>query len=240
MKIKIATMTGPNDNTSVDALNVLSGRFPFVEWGVLVSESQQGNSPRFPTPTWIKRFLHDSEPAMQRSAHICGAWVRSICRGYWALPSTIEWVKFQRIQLNFHAVAHTRTPVFYALLFKKSNSLNRLQEAEHQFILQLDGVNDAVVQECLDYGINAVPIFDLSGGAGIVPAEWPKPIPNCLCTYAGGLGPHNLREQLLRIQDVVGDAVVAVDMETHIRSSDDHFFDLVKVENCLEIVKEFV
>jgi hypothetical protein len=41
------TITGADDSTSIDEMLALSRRFPFVEWGILVSKRHEG-SYRFP------------------------------------------------------------------------------------------------------------------------------------------------------------------------------------------------
>ena len=88
--------------------------------------------------------------------------------------------------------------------------------------------------------IFAVPLFDLSGGAGILPESWPK-AKGEYCGYAGGLSPENLEEQLEKIKCVVDeDQKIWIDVETHVRSSDDKQFDLDKVRKFLEISKRYV
>jgi len=237
MKIKIATMTGANDLTVHSDLDMLSQHYPFVEWGILVSQSQTGSA-RFPKHEWIRDFTR-LNMSIKKSLHVCGKWVRDICAGDWTLPKgLVDWRRFQRVQLNFHACSHTVTEECLMMLRAKSNDTHD-GDKEHQFILQLDGVNDAILEKMRAYPIDAVPIFDKSGGAGVVPDSWPKPFPGMLCTYAGGLGPDNLKDELKRIEEVVGDAEIAVDMERKIRSTDDEIFDLKKVEKCLKAIRPY-
>ena len=228
MKIKFATMTGPNDATSVNELLEISDEFPFVEWGVLVSESQTGAT-RFPTTDWIHKFC---EHEARRSLHLCGRWLRDLCNGGWTVPDNYNVHRFQRMQLNFHGYLHIIKPAFFSVL--------KDELRPRQFILQLDGVNDSVLKECLRHGIDACPIFDQSHGAGVLPKTWPSPITDVLCTYAGGLGPDNIEAQLQAIEWVVGDAEICVDMETKIRSNNDATFDLDKVRFCLKEIAHYV
>jgi hypothetical protein len=69
----------------------------------------------------------------------------------------------------------------------------------------------------------------------VLAKEWPKPLEDVLCGYAGGLGPDNIEAQLELISKAVGNREIWVDMETHVRSNDDQRFDLDKVEKVLEI-----
>lgn len=80
-----------------------------------------------------------------------------------------------------------------------------------------------------------MPLFDVSGGIGVVPESWPKPFKDVYCGYAGGLGPTTIVEQLKRIEQVVGDCEIWIDMETRIRSENDAVFDLGKVVECIEL-----
>ena len=49
------TITGADDETPIVALIELSAKFPFVEWGILVSLKSEGG-PRFPSRVWMDAF----------------------------------------------------------------------------------------------------------------------------------------------------------------------------------------
>jgi len=147
------------------------------------------------------------------------------------------------MQLNFHAEnTQCIAPKFFAAL----RTLN-----PRQFIFQIDGANgnqhlESLYAENDDGSVDAVPLFDISGGAGILPAQWPKPqymstdTDHCYHGYAGGLGPDNLETQLPLIAEAAGNTRIWIDMETRVRSSDDRQFDLQKVRRCLEICAPFI
>ena len=222
-------MTGADDSVEPEALISLTEKYPFVEWGILFSGSRQG-SPRYPSQSWIEKLAGLSQK-LPLSAHLCGKWVRDL-----VLDANISWWNkygpissiFARVQLNFHGQFHTACPSFSRIL----------KDLEHDFILQHDGVNDATILE-LGASLSVFPLFDRSGGAGVVPAAWPKPIWKYQ-GYAGGLGPDNIEEELGRIGDAAGDSRVWIDMETRIRSSGDAVFDLQKVETCLRKSAPFI
>jgi len=75
-------------------------------------------------------------------------------------------------------------------------------------------------------------LFDLPGGAGILPAEWPAPRASLPCGYAGGLDPENVEDQLQRIASVC-DRPFWIDMERRVRSNDDSILDIAKVRQVL-------
>ena len=47
------TITGADDSIKATDLIPLSKRFPFVEWGILLSKNNEGSF-RFPTRDWIE------------------------------------------------------------------------------------------------------------------------------------------------------------------------------------------
>lgn len=96
------TITGADDSVDVSELSRLTDEFPFVEWGILFSQSKQGTK-RYPSWEWIEslveekrrwlltkedrgamhwnKWRHDGPPYPARfmlSGHLCGQWVRDI------------------------------------------------------------------------------------------------------------------------------------------------------------------
>lgn len=240
MKIDRVTITGADDSIKPDDILSLSNEFPFVEWGILVSESSTGRA-RFPSHDWVSQLqLLCSESGIgDLSLHICGKWVRDLLIGKRTIPSSL-FDYFPRVQLNFHAEKTAcDAPAFRGALIGLPFK---------QFIFQLDGAHGnhhletAAVAGILD----CVGLFDVSGGAGIVPGEWPAPMymtddsTYAYHGYAGGLGPDSLETELPRIAEAAGDCRIWIDMETRVRSEDDAQFDLAKVRRCLEICQPWI
>lgn len=230
MNLKRVTITGADDSTDEMALVNLSRRFPFVEWGILVSKRQEG-SYRFPSRAWIDRFtslahLHK----LHTSAHVCGVWVRKMFTGdldWMDLPTIIQ--VCERVQINTHAEQHISTTGLLASL---------AQEREKEFIFQWDGVNNHLTYAAHAYGYKVSALFDTSGGAGILPKEWPAPAKQFWCGYAGGLGPQNVVQQIGRIRAVC-DKPFWIDMERRVRTQDDSALDLQAVTSVLEACAPF-
>lgn len=219
------TITGADDSIAAHELKALSRDFPFVEWGILFSMTQQG-SPRFPTERWIEHLPE----GLNYAAHLCGRYVRDV-----VLDAKFRWLDsgynrpgiFQRVQLNFHGQFHKAHPDLESVL--------RFY-ADYKFIFQCDGVNDdSVLNLCITNEDQFSPLFDTSGGAGILPESWPNAWSGTYCGYAGGLGPDNVIEQLHAIEPHVGGRCSWwIDMERRVRSDDDTKFDLAKVRAVLE------
>lgn len=238
------TITGADNTTDIDWMIDMSRKYPFVEWGILLSRSQMG-SPRFPGAKWLQRLVERNTILkvmnVHLSAHICGRWVRNICQGAWTpilgdeseLPSpTSLFQLFERIQLNFHAELHK----IDMEAFKKGLEMVDKEFAAPQFIFQLDGVNDDLLRHFetpVHHGVNVAPLYDLSGGRGLVPKEW-LPSHKFLDTgYAGGLGPENLKEELERIAQVASGRIW-IDMESRVRYPNNSGLDDYKVAQVLE------
>jgi hypothetical protein len=232
----IVTVTGADDSIDPRDLVPLAVEFPFAEFGILLSKKQQGTK-RFPSKDWLEElYLLWYDGKLPLSGHMCGEWVRDLCVGK---PTFFKefgytWPMFKRIQLNFHAEHH---PFDYRMLA----GLIRRSFGNIPVIFQMDGVNEKVFSAMCDgsSGITAQPLFDSSGGAGLLPNKWPKQLVNRFCGYAGGLSPDNLAEEMEKISSVAP-GPIWIDAETLLRSENDMVFDLEKVCRFLEAAKPWV
>lgn len=264
MSIDRVTITGADDSIRPYELLALQRDFPFVEWGILASDNntmRSGGTVRYPSPSWIKNLQHTAETSghgephwLPRLAlHINGIWVRRLLLGENIVPPTL-WHMFGRVQLNFHAETAICQPKIFA---------DRLKEIrDRDFIFQLDGAHgNAYLDAANEHEVpRCFGLFDVSGGAGILPREWPQPIMLDVYPgehgegveqwayhgYAGGLGPGNLAEQIPLIlaaasgTEHTSEGRIWIDMETRVRSDNDRQFDLEKVRRCLEIAAPYV
>lgn len=249
MNLDRVTITGADDSVPPSALAVLSESYPFVEWGILISESRP-RGPRFPSYRWVQelvRINREQTVPMKLSLHVCGRWTRQWLLGI-VEPSLTEYLfdDFQRVQLNFHA---ERTPCRTDGFAKALR-----QYSEREFIFQIDGATgNAHLEAAHAMEVsNCVSLFDISGGAGVLPESWPKPLyinpqPDddlvdhyAYHGYAGGLGPDNLADQIRKIGEAAGNCRIWIDMETRVRSPDDMLLDLEKVRQCLDIGHTFI
>lgn len=230
--LKQVTVTGADDSVPPESLVGIQQAYPYVEFGILCSKNSEGN-PRFPSHKWIDELSRLPHVGMHLSMHLCGSWVRSLCYGD-GLVFT-DWINeyipmFSRIQLNFHGQAH-RVGDRTLIALRNFHDL--------PIIFQMDGENNWLHWFAAKTNVNAYPLFDLSGGAGILPEYYPKPIGQ-YCGYAGGLSPDNLNEQLENLSHIIGKTPIWVDAETHLRSHNDKVFDMEKVIKFLEIAKPYV
>ena len=234
-KVKTVTVTGADNSIRPEALIPIAKKYPFVEFGILLSKQQQGGK-RFPSRDWLEElYILWRQEKFALSGHLCGAWVRNLCLG---MPNFFDefgyiWEMFGRFQLNFHAENHVVNN-------DKFCELIRERIGQKPLIFQMDGVNEKIFGS-LDgrWGISTFPLFDKSGGIGVLPDEWPEQLPNQYCGYAGGLSPDNLPHEMERISKVAP-GPIWIDLETLVRSNHDTLFDLEKVCCTLETSKPWV
>lgn len=224
------TITGADNSIRPEDLIPLNKEFPFVEFAILLSEKgfQEGCS-RFPTEEWLKDLqIVAKKHSLRLAGHICGTWTRNLSGVFEEHPEFLE--IFPRIQLN-------GLNLTYKLL-------DSLKNYKNQFIFQIGNkwISTEEINLAIDSYWNEMPfdiafLFDCSGGKGIIPEQWIRPIDSFYCGYAGGLGPISLHEQLPKILEIADDKEIWIDMETKVRSDDNLLFDLNKVRVCLEICK---
>ncbi len=213
------TLTGADDNTPIEGLLDLHAKFPFVEFGILVS-SRPGR--RMPSLEWIKRaivlFAHQDTPEPPAlSLHICGLRLKDLCAGKPILQDFRPILMcFRRWQLNFHGIRQLPGTVSRII-----DALREMQ-VDPEIIFQLDGFNDHLVDDALALRMKFSGLFDRSHGAGRLPDRWPHG-PGALfkCGWAGGLGPDNLAEQIPLIQQAAGPFPWWLDMERKVMGPGD-------------------
>lgn len=222
------TITGADDSINPHELALLSKDYPFVEWGILVSKSREASA-RYPSREWMNK-LADIAPdlLMNLSCHLCGSYVREFVQGndnvVYELGNYV-WRTFDRVQLNFHAIPHEHNDSLIDMLIKHKDK---------QFIFQHDGVNQGIAEDMHRKGCDVSILFDKSGGAGILPKQWPPHHAEIKCGYAGGLSPDNIEEEIKKIDEQSGVNRIWIDCETHVRSEMDAKFDMHKVKIFLQ------
>lgn len=231
MKLNKVTITGADDKTEIQELVEMSRQCPFVEWGILISNNcLTSGSKRFPSIEWVREFTATaSENGLSASAHLCGKYVRHLLRGDDIIEVPLG--SFQRVQLNFHDERCACDADGFVAALRKYPHV--------QWIFQIDrtrGWDYFTIAK--DAGIDCAPLFDTSGGIGLLPSEvlareqggsvptsenhWPQPLPY-YHGYAGGLSPDNVAEQIGLIESRPHDETYWIDVETRVRSSDDEF-----------------
>ena len=223
------TITGLNDVGLILQVNGLFREFPFLEIGVPFSETRAGRENRFPSPGDVMAIVQQLEGPV--ALHVCGRAVENVILGnsQGSANSLARHEKVGRVQLNLNArakwlpapdIIDAAIRGFRKPVITQENSANR------DLNRQLTAPNHQV-------------LFDSSGGLGIAPECWPKPIPGKACGFAGGLGPQTIAEQIPLIEAAAGGDCAWIDMEGRVRTEDD-WLDLEKVAVVLKVVVDHI
>ncbi len=250
MRINKLTITGADNNTDFKDILKSSNQYAFIEWGILLSRDRVGEN-RFPSRPWLKMLIQFKKdyPYIKFAAHLCGSLAREFDLSEFKVYEDEKELYdcFDRFQLNITKFHEKYDPISLIKIFDKyplkefifqTNSF----EAE-EFIIHM---------RQLSIYKNVSLIFDTSGGKGIERKHWRAPIKDIEQTYAGGLGPNNIKEQLELILEAykmeyertevgsppnMSKTIINLDMESNVRTYE--ILDFEKVNKVAEEVKRF-
>lgn len=171
-----------------------------VEIGVLYSAHPEGRN-RYMEEDEILRALEWC--AGRAALHICGSLPRTRL-----LIGDIDGMVLlvRRIQVNG------------AILPDQVNEICRMYPIQ-QIITQHTDLNTRLLDVPAD---NHAVLVDGSGGRGMTPVQWVRPITGMSVGFAGGLGPANIVDAIKSIREVARDPFW-IDMEGKIRDDGDWF-----------------
>lgn len=226
MKLTKITFTGIDEQTDIDRIQQIQKKYPYVEWGVLLSYHWYENGNRYLNPKNLKNLWHKG---LRLSAHLCGRMALDVLNadvkkmhdaiGY-------QFDLFKRCQLNIVAPSY----------FRELRTMRVFDRQLDEVILQMR--NASTLDSFLKYV--EVPtkkisyLIDGSGGRGI---DCPIEVynnPDIHIGYAGGIGPDNVREKLMTLLEHPSYGKFWIDMESRVRDEND-WLNLDKVEKVLEL-----
>lgn len=226
MKLSKVTITGIDERTDVKRLERLQEKYPFVEWGVLLSSHWNENGNRFPRPRFLEKLQYHG---LQLSAHLCGQIAKDVL--HCELGPMFEAIEynfdiFSRCQLNI------RNPKQFFYDLRSMRPFDRIIE---EVILQMPDV--PTLESFIQFVGKPTPrvayLIDGSGGCGI---DTPIDVfadPALHIGYAGGINVDNVYDKLKTLLDYPSDSRFWIDMESGVRTDD--WLDLDKVEEVLAI-----
>lgn len=215
------TFTGIDNKVKITELENLYKKYPFIEFGFLVSENNTNKNieNRYPSLVMLKGFKKKNIPL---SLHVCGKLAREIVQhNNWQPLYELmgEYINlFSRIQLN---IAGTK---------KLSEDITFPEDK--QVIIQFNTSNTSAYE--MYKSENVVGFQDNSGGTGKTETTWFENN-DTYFGYAGGIGEENVIEIINSINKIhTGN--YWIDMETKIRTNDK--FDIKKCEKICEKIKQ--
>ncbi len=243
-KLTGITFTGVDEWTDLDRLQEIQEKYPYAEFGILLSKNWKENGNRYLNPS-LWRSLSDYN--LNLSLHLCGSVAREAYKGNWE-PLT-ELLQqdgvlkyrvtrlFSRCQLNVAGCSQKE------YVFRDGVAPLHFKEV----IIQQKSAEDcplfknAVKQnDVLSYANTIALLCDASGGRGVASeiVIFANPYNDYHVGYAGGFGEDNMVQ---KIEDIMACEDVGefwVDMESKVRDKDDKF-DLDCIERILKLTEPF-
>lgn len=230
MNINKVTISGADDKVNVETLKDIQRRFPFVEWGILISKKRMGTN-RYPTANW----LGDLEQDLNISFHLCGDIVREFVSG----NHDVVWqagLYWGRCQLNF---SFKEDKNYLPNLLEISETARSIPNKA--FVLAYNNGSkktlDMFIKNHISLPDNIHFLYDSSGGRGTEIKYFQRPLIN-YTGYAGGISPDNVFQICDTLSNMEWQDNIWIDMETGVRTNDD--FDISKVEKVLSLCEKFV
>lgn len=233
MKLRYITCSDPREHNAIKSILDLA-RLPNAEIAAQCHPSKMSHG--MPRNVWFTELLHESmqiSRPIKLAIHVNNEWANDICvKG--KIPETIlEWIKLQRynkplikrIQINMQPqTARDINPDYMAAIIS-------WEFPKHEFIFQYNDNTKEAIKKLHNTGIKFSLLFDASGGNGIAPESWQKPIYETHpMGYSGGISPDNVIGNLRKINALVpNDTPIWIDAEGKLKSAnlfdDKTYFD---------------
>ena len=236
----LVTITGADNNTSIEQMVKMSQENSNLEWAILVNLAKPGTA-RNPDSLWRNQFLQQAK-AFPKAAHLCGKETFQVLLKNDEQTQKLlsELALYDRVQCNINSKSDDFDDVQVAtvwsmLLDAGIKVIIQYQERKknlvHAFMQILQEQDRLWMVEIL---------HDSSCGTGQTPEKWAEPLSFAEVAngWAGGLTPENVFTSLQDISTKAEGALPYwIDMETGVRTLKD--LDLEKVQMVLDNVKTF-
>lgn len=253
-KLRVIGFCGVDDTVSAELLELISSRYPWVEWGVLFRSDLEGTG-RYATMEWVGKLSALRQSCgheVKLAAHMCGNRCEQILAGDHSFAAEVHNLGFNRIQINPTVANNVRIVVEEFGLYAANIRKVMIALPTVEFLFQLNSETKPIWDALQPLGIpsNTSILYDASCGKGVQIDTFPSPqqYDNVPCGYAGGIGPKTIAAVLAAIANDVQllptDRKVWVDMESSLRSNllvGDNtvdIFDINKVMQCIAIAIE--
>ncbi|MFQ6739625.1 MAG: hypothetical protein ACLRFJ_03085 [Alphaproteobacteria bacterium] len=208
MQLKYITCSDPREFNDINDIIKLGQISPLVEIAVQSHPSKM--SPGMPRFQWFEELVLAAtltkSSKINLAMHINQEYCDAICR-LGKIPDEIkQFFDFtdeqgnpivKRIQLNMPADTAEN-----ANIRKLSELIS--SDSKHEFIFQYNDRTKNIVQDMDKAGIHFSVLYDASGGRGMAPNAWQKPVfQNHFQGYSGGMSPTNVVKNLTDINSVV-------------------------------------
>ena len=222
MKLRYITCSDPREHNSIKSIIDLA-KMPHAEIAVQCHPSKM--SPGMPRNVWFEDLLKEvvQLPRMNLAIHINSEWANDICvngnipyplSAWFKVENKREKPVVQRVQLNMPKQTADNIDIYH---------IARIIDSywDKEFIFQYNDKTREAIQKLHEAGLKFSLLFDASGGNGIAPKSWGKPIYETHpMGYSGGMSAENVVGNLRKIERVVGDKEIWIDAEGKLKSND--------------------
>ena len=223
MQLRYITCSDPREHNPIPEIIKL-GEMPKAEIAVQCHPSKM--SAGMPRNVWFNDLLHVaySVPTLNLAIHINQEWANEICVNGKIPDILAEWILatnqdikpiIKRIQLNMPQ--ETAENINTKALAQIIAALQR-----QEFIFQYNDKTKSAIEKLHQTGAEFSLLFDASGGRGVAPQTWQKPIYETHpMGYSGGLSPDNVVHNLREINALVpANRPIWIDAEGRLKSND--------------------
>lgn len=197
------TLTGIDEKTDLKKVKEMATGT--TEFAVLLTADPEGRN-RYPSVKFVVEALNFMEGLL--AVHVCGKVARRMCLNG-AFREALR--KAHRIQVNGEVTSDELKE--FLSLYDRQHIITQHTEANRRLLMEWgDGRHQLLVDD--------------SGGRGVTPKDWIAPNTSKKIGFAGGLGPDNLAEEILRMPGCAW-----VDMESRLRIND--WFSIERAATCI-------
>jgi len=221
MKLRYITCSDPREHNSIKSIIDLA-HLPHAEIAVQCHPSAMDKG--MPRNVWFNELLYAVRGVnhVNLAIHVNQKWANEICVNGKIPDIILNWIRaekyynhpiIKRIQLNMPRLA------------AENINADALAKVFHdfknqEFIVQYNERTKSAIEKLNKTGAKFSILFDASGGNGILPEIWQKPVyENHPFGYSGGISPENVSQNLDKIQNVTGkDYETWIDAEGRLKS----------------------
>jgi len=205
MRLKTVTFTGVDEFTDLNRMVKLGVKYPFIEFGILLSKQRTGRENKYPSLSFLNNlyaFYSTNWQLLTLSAHLCGDFARTFSKGEFEVLDFFPNLEtlVDRIQVNVDRgftgfdcdkLARQVYSEKYPYLRMKDYIIQIREKQIHgcrePVTLKPDWTLEdnsffVTARKAFDrysgfkYRILPLPLYDSSGGKGISPSEWFPPV----------------------------------------------------------------
>ena len=212
---------GADDSCCPEQLQLLSGHYPWIEWGILFRPDLEG-TPRYASKSWVDKLCSINKTAgehMRLAGHLCETRCQEVLEGDAVFVTELRSMGFNRVQINATAangvqVDKTKMAFYIQNIIDVMNAVPTLE-----FIIQCNDETKPLWSKLVESPTkNMSLLFDASCGKGILATSFPTPMGDIPCGYAGGMGPTNIEGVLDSVRTAADGKTVWIDMESSLRT----------------------